>query len=323
MIDRLYDKNTDVALVVSDLPSTLLRAALEDDKLRLLSIDPVTRTKILAKYHFLKPSEIPPYTYWSQMGEDRAIQTVATDAILVTTENAIEDRRIEFIAESIVEHSRELGLEFTPQQIASRKQGLKLHEAAEAYYKDNGHLVSRASAWERFIDAIDDTLNAGWRVLTILVILAGVYQGSLVLRRDHTSNEIGRQVLGISIEASEPDSVRKLLRIRQEIQERVRRRWWRWGELNKPRWRYLHDLIEDRVEDAKENLANSLVGELRELAAYESLDQATRIEHYDLLKRRIWRHFGDGELDSPQREMLLKLLTETKQQGDQSKENRD
>ena len=82
-------------------------------------------------------------------------------------------------------------------------------------------------------------------------------------------------------------------------------------------------MIEDRVEDAKENLANSLVGELRELAAYESLDQATRIEHYDLLKRRIWRHFGDGELDSPQREMLLKLLTETKQQGDQSKENRD
>ena len=140
------------------------------------------------------------------------------------------------------------------------------------------------------------------------MLVAG-YQGILKLRRDRTSNEIGRRVFSISLESDEPNSVHNLLEIRDgEIRERVQRRWWRRGELDKSRWRYLHDLINDRIRLAKENLTAALAEDLRELAHEAGSDDAERRQRLQSLEERVWAYFQKGELDASHQSLLMEVI---------------
>ncbi len=147
--------------------------------------------------------------------------------------------------------------------------------------------------------------------MAILVILIGGTQGVLRLRRDKIHNEVGRRVFEISVGASEPHSVQRLVIIRSEIDERVRKRWWTADELDRARWQALMNLIESRKKEAQENLTRALLSEIRALRNERDRDAAASREHYSGLEERCWKHLENGELDEPQHSLLSKVIRES------------
>ncbi len=193
---------------------------------------------------------------------------------------------------------------------------LPLHPDAEKYYQEAGYSPKPPE----IVEQIRDWLKSSWHIVAILVILTGAYRGLLLYRRNSKTNEIGRRILEVSTEANEPDSVRKLLEIRNEIRERVCRQWWRPGELDRPRWRHLNDLINDGIHRATENLTRALAGEIRGISKDPNLDDATRRERLQPLEERVWRCFGRGELEASERGVLVELIRESIHQTANSKE---
>ena len=227
------------------------------------------------------------------------VVTVGTRAALVARDDLPFD--VEEITEALIEGAGLLGIDGGAQSMGEELASLRLHPSAKRAYEKAGILPPprQPPDWPKIV----------YFSLGILVILAGVYRGMLKLRRDRTSNLIGRRILGISLEASEPDSVHKLAEIRRtELPDRARRRWWRLGELDQSRWRYLHDLITDRIALAKENLSRALAEEIRGIARDESQDAIARDKHLRILEERVWMCFQEEELDASHQGMLLDII---------------
>lgn len=134
--------------------------------------------------------------------------------MLVITKDLSQDFDVKKITEAIFKGAAFLGVEGDARDMAMDLSSLPIHPDAKTYYQDADYLPSEPSFdWSAVI-------NATWKILAVLVILAGAYKGFIKLRRDSTANDIGRRILAISPQASEPESVRKLLEIRDEIRER-------------------------------------------------------------------------------------------------------
>ena len=202
-----------------------------------------------------------------------------------------------------------IGIEGGAQTMSLDLASLPLHRGAEAYYRKAGFLAPTQSLAKRVVTWLQST----WYIATILVVLVGVYRGSLKYRRDRMSNEIGRRILGVSIETDEPDSVHKHSQIREEIRERVQRRWWHVGELDKPRWRYLDDLIRDRIASAQENTTKQLAEEIRSAMTVAANDEITRDTGLRTLEERVWECFRRTELNASQMSMLREMIREGNQ----------
>ncbi len=298
MVARLHSGEIDAGFFFSHVPTEALKTIAHNDQFQLLSIDPGSVAGQLASA--LTVSHIEPGTYRAQREGERAIDTVSTWAVLVTREDLPFDVRQ--ITAALFEGTAFLGIDGGVEIMARDLASLPLHPDAVRYYKEVRMLPP---------DEIYDWLTATWRSLAILVILVAGYQGALRIRRERTSNEIGRRVIGISLEPDEPDSVRKLMEIRTgEIRERVRWRWWRLGELDKDRWRYLHDLINHRIKGARENLTRAIAEELRAVEQETSLDDAAQLDGLRSLEERVWRCFEKSELDASQHGMLMGAIQE-------------
>lgn len=311
MVYRLQSDEIDAGFFVSYVPSEAMKSVLHLEKFRLLSLGVKERAEMTSGV--FTASKIEAERYGCQKKDEAAIQTLATQAVLVTTEKLRCDVRT--ITKAIFEGEAYLGLtkltkegvkKLTKEDMAKHLPSLPLHPDAEQYYKKAKLLPSEP----RF-----DWLRATWTTLGCMVMITAGYKGLIMLRRSRTGNEIGRRILAIPIEASTRDSVQKLLKIRDEIQERVRRRWWRWGELDKHRWRYLRDLIHDRIGESKENLTRAFVAEIRDVTADPELDETTRQQRYRSIEARIWEFFQKAELDPSQQKMLHELIHGSSQRG--------
>jgi TRAP transporter TAXI family solute receptor len=302
MVARIHSGEIDAGFFMSHVPSEALKTVVNDDRNRLLSIDPGMIAGLLGPA--LAVSRIEPGTYGAQREGEPPIDTVATWAVL--TARVDLPFEVGRLTEVLFEGAAFLGIEGGADAMARDMSSLPLHPDAKAYYQEAGYLP----APPRIFGWLFDWLAATWRSLAILVILAGASTGLLKYRRDRTSNEIGRRILGIPLGAEEPDSVRRLLTIRGEIRKRVRQRWWQGGELDKPRWRYLYDLINDRITVARENLTLSLAEEIRTDGQDNGLDDAARQKRLRSLEERIWQYFEKGELDASRLGMLLELIRE-------------
>jgi hypothetical protein len=302
MVARLHGGEIDAGFFFSHVPTQALKTIAHDDQFRFLSIDPGSIAGKLASA--LTVSSIEPGTYRAQREDERAIDTVSTWAVLVTREDL--PFNVRQITKALFEGNAFLGIDGGVEIMKRDLASLPLHPDAERYYEQ-----AKIVPPPRRVD----WLTATWRSLAILVILVGGYRATLRLRRDRTSNEIGRRVLAISLEADEPDSVSKLLEIRTgEIRERVRWRWWRLGELDKSRWRYLHDLINDRIKGARENLTRAIAEEFRKVELETGLGDAARLDILRSLEERIWRCFEKGELDASHHGMLMGAIQESMRQ---------
>ncbi len=296
MVNRLHAGEIDGGFFVSYVPGEAMKTILNDDKIRLLSLGQKERAPMTATV--FSTSTIEPGTYLSQLEGEPVIQTIATQAVLVTTEDLPFD--VEVITEAIFEGQAFLGLG-SKDSMALNLPSLPLHRAAKRHYQKAGYLPSKPPV---------DWLTPTWRSLAILMLLITGYKGLIKLRRDRAANAIGRQILAVPLEASVPGSSERLQTIREEIQGRVRKRWWQPGELDKPRWRYLRDLIDDRIREAKENLTKALLAEIRAIDAETEPEELLREERYRALEGQIRDRFESAELDPLQQEMLRELVHE-------------
>ncbi|MHA2065944.1 MAG: TAXI family TRAP transporter solute-binding subunit [Candidatus Thorarchaeota archaeon] len=312
MVNRLQNEEIDVAFFVSYVPSEAIKSVLNLEKFQLLSLGAKERAKMTGGGVFTA-SIIEPGRYGCQRKGKPAIQTLATQAVLVTTEKLRYD--VKTITKAIFEGEAYLGLtkltnegvqKLTKEDMAKHLPSLPLHPDAEQYYQKAKLLPS---------DPRFDWLRATWTTLGCLVMITTGYRGLIMLRRRRTGNEIGRRILAIPTEASARDSVQRLLKIREEIQERVRRRWWRWGELDKHRWRYLRDLIHDRIGESKENLTRTFVAEIRGVTTNSELDETMRQQRYRSIETCVWQFFQEAELDPSQQKMLRELIHGSSQRG--------
>ena len=188
-------------------------------------------------------------------------------------------------------------------------QSLQLHPQAREYYWEAGLLPPpKEPLQERVFSRVAFFVHNSWKFLAGLVILIAGYRGLLRLRREYTSNYLGRLILAVRVDEGEPHSVAKLSVIRKELDRRVKRRWWQGGELNKRRWRDLHDLIGVRVTDAKETLTRALLAEVRSVEEESVSDDEDQRRRYAVLDGRIWKHLENGELNTDQQSLLLKLI---------------
>ena len=96
--------------------------------------------------------------------------------------------------------------------------------------------------------------------------------------------------------------------IRSEIDERVKKRWWSWEEMDKSRWRMLNDLIEDRVKEAKDTLTRSLLTEIRAAKADQTVGEQELLHRLSDLADKTWNRLEQGELDETHHSLLLKVI---------------
>lgn len=314
MVNQLDSGDIDMGFFVSYVPSEAMRDILDSDKIRLLSLGDKECRRMGDVFN---AATIDPKMYGCQHEDEGSIKTLATQAVLVATENLPSDV-VKTITKAIFENIAFLDIKNPTKKdmAAIELDSPLLHPGAEQYYKEVGLLFSEPPLLHR--------LQKTWYILGCLTMLITVmfipaYTGLIILRRSRTGNEIGRRILGIPIEASARDSVQRLLKIRDEIQKRVRRRWWKWGELDKHRWRYLRDLIHDRIGEAKENLTRTFVAEIRDVARNPELDKAARKQRYRSIEDRILEYFEKAELDPSQQKMLRELLRETSQRDAKTK----
>jgi hypothetical protein len=217
------------------------------------------------------------------------------------------------ITEAVFENLTFLDIDRTKEGMAAIElDSLPLHAGAEEYYRDAGLLPIETSLLYN--------LKVTWTILGCLTLAIPACTGLIVLRRNRTSNEIGRRILAIPLEATVQDSVHKFLEIRDEIQQRVRRRWWRFSELDKQRWRYLRDLINDRIGEAKETLTRAFVTEIRTVMTDTELSAVDRQQTYRSVESRVLQLFSKGELDASQQKILRELIRECREHNPEAGE---
>jgi hypothetical protein len=103
--------------------------------------------------------------------------------------------------------------------------------------------------------------------------------------------------------------------MRREIRERARRRWWQRGEIDTSRWQALEALINDGIKEAKENLARTIITQIRTLAG-EKVPKGERLrDRYTLLRERVWKHLENGELDAGQHAHLMEIMERSIRDG--------
>lgn len=304
MVEQLHDEKIDVGCFVSGTPSEAVKTILADEGVRLLSLEPKVRARMLGPAYVTATFE--PGVYTCQLKGEVAVQTIATRAVLVTTES-LPGFDVGKIAQAVMEGEAFLGVQGGAKAMAQALPSLPLHSAAVAYYEKMKYLPSKPPI---------DWLNVIYSLLAIMVILVAGYKGGLELKRMLTGDEIGRRIIAISLEAEEPRSVEMLQGIQTELEDRVRRPWWRRGSLNWRRWRYLHDLTEERIVKARENLTRALVAEIRAVREEKDLEYEVLRERFKAIHDRIWRWFESHELEASQRRMLHDVLQDSIQHAD-------
>lgn len=303
MVAQLSEGDIDAAVMVESVPSQVLLTALEDDGVRLLSVDRGRLAKIISGAA-LTVTKIEPGTYGCQPPGAPAVDTVATRAVLVTTENIELD--VSKITRVLFQGAAFMGAKDGGSSMAVELPSLPLHTQAVGYYQENGYLPEPP----REIEEMRDWLEVVAAVLAILAITLGAYEGVLKLRRDRVGNEIGRRIFSISVSGNQTRSVVRLMAIRSEIDERVKKRWWSSAEMDKSRWRMLNDLIEDRVKEAKDTLTRSLLSEIRAAKADENVGEQEELRRLSALAEKAWNCLEQGELDESHHSLLLKVIQE-------------
>ena len=178
---------------------------------------------------------------------------------------------------------------------------------AEAHYRKAGLLGTPPPSFDK---RIVTWLQSFWYIATIIVILIGGFSTALKFRRARTTgNKFGRRILAVPIGAADPRSADKLMEIRNEIRECVRRRWWQLGklELDRERWRKLFDLINDRIAESRENMTQALAKEAYAIA----IDTDLGHERMRMFAERVSAHFESGDIDASQLQLLREMIRES------------
>jgi TRAP transporter TAXI family solute receptor len=306
MVNRIHNGEIDAGFFVSYIPSEVLKTIVNDESIRLLSVDSGKVVGLLGAALRLDTIEDK---YRAQHEGEPAIDTVSTHAALVVRED-MEDADVEAITKAILEGEAYLGIKGGGEAMVKELRSLLLHPGAKAAYQKKNLIPRPIPDLDRAMGVWDEVFAVTWRALAILVILVAGYQGFIRFLRDRKSDALSERILAISLEASDPNSVEKLSRIRDEdlLECVVNREWLLGGKLDISRWRYLHELVNDRMKQAKENLTAALADDLRKLAKQKNLTSSERRERLRSLEESAWRYFQKGEMDASHRRLLLEVV---------------
>ena len=187
MVNRYYSGDIDVGFFVSHVPSQVLRPVVDDTETVLLSLEPQARLRLLGPT--LQTDTIESETYACQADGAPAIQTLATRAVLVTTEDV--SANIGTITRLILEGAGFMRITGGMEAMAEDLPSIPLHADAEEYYREAGLLPRRPT----FAQALFDWLSVTWRTLAVFLMIAAAYKGIIGLKRDHAADKIYRRAL--------------------------------------------------------------------------------------------------------------------------------
>ncbi|MCH8290300.1 TAXI family TRAP transporter solute-binding subunit [Candidatus Poribacteria bacterium] len=295
MINRISaeESSIDVGFFVGHVPSEALKTLFASDEIRLLSIGQREMVNLVGQvFH---KERIEPGTYKYKPKEIRAVETIATTAVLVTTEDL--PFNVKKITEAIFRGADVIGLKV---EEMAKDLAIPLHLDAKAHYREAGYPGYLPP--KSFFDLLSDT----WRSLTVIIIFLGGYKGTLEFKRNATSKKMRRRIHSVNIEASYPDSVDELLEIRRDVRDCVRNKWWHPEELDSSRWGELENLIDRTIEEARQNMTRELLVEIRAVRE----NDLERLELYLAFEKRIWRRLERGELEESQHGFLLAVTQE-------------
>jgi TRAP transporter TAXI family solute receptor len=309
MVSRFHNGEIDAGFFVSYIPSEVLKTIVNDEGIQFLSVDTGRVGGLLGAA--LRLDKIDKL-YRAQHEGEPAIDTVSTHAVLIVEED-MQDDDVEAITKAILEGEAYLGVEGGGEAMAEELRSLLLHPGAKAAYQEKNLMPRPIPDLDRAMGVWDEIFAVTWRGLAILVILAAGYQGFIRFLRDRKSHELSERILAISLEASDPKSVEKLLEIRDGdlLDCVVDTEWFRTDKLDVSRWRYLQDLVNDRVKQAKENLTAALADDLREVAKQKDLSPSERHQRLRGLEESVWRYFQKGEMDASHQRLLLEVVEQS------------
>ncbi len=303
MVDKMHTGEIDCGFFVSYVPSDAVETILDDDNIRLLSIESRKLARLTGGV--FKTHKIMPGTYASQREGESEISTIKTRSVLVCTEELGAIYDVKEITQAIFEGAESLGMVAKP--MAEDLPSIPLHPGAEEYYLEMEYLPSKTPfEWDK---------RAWYRVAILAGLVAG-WKGLLTLKRNRISHLETRTIHEVSVDISDQHSVMKLLKIGARIRKRVSMNWWNRDELDNSRWRELEDLIDNRINEARQNLKMAFLAEIRAIAEAEdtSMNDATRLEYYNSLEKRMWGHLENGELEESQHDFLLRVIDHRKRQ---------
>ena len=161
---------------------------------------------------------------------------------------------------------------------------------------------------EDWDDWLANKITVTWKMVAIAVVFVAMCGGLLELKRKRNTDLIGWRILCVSLAGDTPEGAGQLRKIRFEIQERVKMRWWNWAELGWQRWQYLHNLIDDRIKEVRENSSWSMIRETHSIRENAELRSEERDKLYSILEARAREIFAHGEIDASQRDVILHLI---------------
>ncbi len=292
MLDRINNGEIAAGFFVSHVPSEAVKTILDNEEIRLLSIEPKKMTKLVGSA--IRASRIAAVRYGCQLEGEPAVETLETRAVLVTTEDL--PFNVQTITEAVFEGAGILGLE---KEAMATDLSIPVHPEARKYYKKAGLIPSKPPF---------DWLAAAWRSLACIVILVTGYRGFLHWGREKTARLSRQRIYDVSVKMGEPHSVERLFKIRRDIRECIRKKWWQGGKLDEARRRNLEKLIAERISDARAALTTELLTEIRTVAKDKELDRKGKLESFTSLEEQIWTHIESGELNESQHAFLMGLI---------------
>jgi TRAP transporter TAXI family solute receptor len=289
-VSRLRTGDIEIAFFMAAPGNRTIADLVAEKDIRPLTLDPTTEGDITNETVF-EMSGVEIGTGDSLL----RVRAVSTPVLLVANEH-VDD--VYEITDAILGRAESF-LDMEPGSLVKRVKPFSIHPDAMQAFREHRLALTPAS-WFQWQDV--------GTTLAILVILTGAVSAVVRFKRDRISNEIGRRVVAISIDAEEPDTIAHLVTMRHEIDERVRRRWWRIGEIDQRRWQHLYGMIESRMTIARVNLARWLAGAIRHLVARDDLDPRARLRRFETIERRVWESFTLGEIDADQKQLLTSTL---------------
>jgi TRAP transporter TAXI family solute receptor len=293
MVTQLRSRKIDAGFLVAGAPSTALKGILSDDSFRLLSIGPRVTMKLTDSTAALRSVELPPL-YGCQRDDEEPIQTLATDAVLVTTDDLEYD--VAKITETILAGAGFVGIDGGEDRMKIHTASLPLHPDAVTVYRERGHLPAHSKM--SFLEIMA-------HLLAIAVIVYGGTKGIRMLLHERIGNDIKRRILDISLDVVDRDSVGRLTVIRNEVRRRARMEWWHLEQLDRARWQDLEGMIDRRVQEAMSKRVKAILDEVRSMSDQDRSSWARRRAS---LREEIWRYAHNGDLSASDMEVVLRAF---------------
>lgn len=300
MIRQLQNGHLDIGFAFTNRRSATVAKLLADDSITLLSVPPQIIERIRGPA--IQPHKVSPH-YGRQTEAETWISTIKTNAVLVVN-SSVSDDVVEKIAQAVIA-GRDLLLEGDGlsqdnalTRLVTASSSIRLHPAAEEYYKENKYLPAQERT------SLVEALRA---VVVLLLGIASLGSIAVGFRHHQMANTMERDIIAVKLGAGTSDSVTDLSKIQAAARNALNVPWWKGGALSTSKWRSIDELADKRIAIARQLLTRALTKRIRAVGKLKG-DHATLQREYSSIREEILEFFEAGELDTEQHDFLLRMM---------------